>query len=99
MGKDKRCKCTFTQSLVGDGCRYCQPQEYIDMLRDEIKDNQEECENLKHDLDGYMEANKALVIKQWQGLTEEEINSLKLLRVSEAIIRAIEQALKEKNEV
>jgi hypothetical protein len=30
--KDKRCKCSMSISLVGDGCRYCQPQEYIDLL-------------------------------------------------------------------
>ena len=27
-----RCACTFSQRVLGDGCRYCQPQEYIDRL-------------------------------------------------------------------
>jgi hypothetical protein len=34
----------------------------------------------------------------WQGLSDNEINSIKLLGVGKAIIRAIEQALKEKND-
>ena len=39
VGKwESKCKCTFAQSLVGDGCRYCQPQDYIDRLLDDLKD-------------------------------------------------------------
>lgn len=26
------CKCDLRTKLVGDGCRYCNPQEYIDHL-------------------------------------------------------------------
>ncbi len=26
------CKCDLRTKLVGDGCRYCNPQEYIDKL-------------------------------------------------------------------
>lgn len=26
------CKCTFAIKMLGDGCRYCQPQEYIDRM-------------------------------------------------------------------
>lgn len=26
------CKCNFAIKILGDGCRYCQPQEYIDRL-------------------------------------------------------------------
>ena len=29
---DQRCKCPMTISVTGDGCRYCQPQSYIDSL-------------------------------------------------------------------
>lgn len=28
------CKCSFAIKMLGDGCRYCQPQEYIDRLID-----------------------------------------------------------------
>jgi hypothetical protein len=35
-----KCKCSFRIRMVGDGCRYCQPQEYIDRLHDQIKDNE-----------------------------------------------------------
>jgi hypothetical protein len=38
-----KCKCSMSISVLGDGCRYCQPQEYIDrlseMLDDERADN------------------------------------------------------------
>ena len=32
------CNCTMAQRLVGDGCRYCQPDTYIDILSDELAD-------------------------------------------------------------
>jgi hypothetical protein len=62
----------------------------------------QECKNLKHDLEGYMEANKALVNKQWQGLTDNEIARLVLINEVDksgdtGFARLIEQALKEKN--
>lgn len=41
---DSRCKCTMAISMVGDGCRYCQPQEHIDRLGDIIDDMREEAE-------------------------------------------------------
>lgn len=44
--KDKRCKCSFSQSLLGDGCRYCQPQEHIDRLYSIIRDMEHEYEAL-----------------------------------------------------
>ncbi len=37
MTHDK-CLCTFIQRMVGDGCRYCNPQEYIDRLHDTIEE-------------------------------------------------------------
>ena len=33
-----KCKCSFSIRLLGDGCRYCQPQEYIDRLHDSMED-------------------------------------------------------------
>lgn len=32
-----KCKCSMAISALGDGCRYCQPQEYIDRLHDMIE--------------------------------------------------------------
>jgi hypothetical protein len=30
------CKCSMTISVLGDGCRYCQPQDQIDRLADAL---------------------------------------------------------------
>lgn len=35
-----KCNCTIAISLNGDGCRYCQPQEYIDRLHEQINDTE-----------------------------------------------------------
>lgn len=32
------CKCSLRISLVGEGCRYCQPQNYIDILEDALEE-------------------------------------------------------------
>jgi hypothetical protein len=49
--KDKRCKCSMSISMLGDGCRYCQPQEYIETLQHLVDDLDEEfstvCEIMK----------------------------------------------------
>ena len=36
-----KCKCTMAQSLVGDGCRICQPDTYMDMLETHLKEADE----------------------------------------------------------
>lgn len=36
--KDERCKCSMAISMTGDGCRYCQPQVYIDKLEELVDD-------------------------------------------------------------
>lgn len=33
-----KCQCSFSIRILGDGCRYCQPQEYIDRLHDSMED-------------------------------------------------------------
>lgn len=42
-----KCNCTPSQSLAGDGCRYCNPQEHIDRLVDQTKDDQQEIERFR----------------------------------------------------
>ena len=32
---DERCKCSFAIRMTGEGCRYCQPQNYIDHLKED----------------------------------------------------------------
>lgn len=37
-----KCKCAMAQSVTGDGCRYCQPQEYIDRLEEWLDDERQQ---------------------------------------------------------
>lgn len=55
----------------------------------------QECENLKHDLEGYMDANKALINREWQGLSDKDLKG----RVGSWVDGALwaEKLLKEKN--
>lgn len=38
----EKCVCTFAQRVVGDGCRHCNPQEYIDRLHKCLDEYREE---------------------------------------------------------
>lgn len=42
---DARCKCSMRIKLVGDGCRYCNPHEYIDRLHEQMADDAKEIAN------------------------------------------------------
>jgi hypothetical protein len=106
MTKDSKCKCTLAQSLVGDGCRYCQPQYYIDRLRDEIKDMQDDYDKLFNEKATVW--NLTADAPSWQGLSDDEINDIKTKAIICAngmsveqllglIVSLTEQALKEKN--
>ncbi|MFY3460030.1 hypothetical protein ACOTJD_25585 [Achromobacter xylosoxidans] len=46
VGPD-RCKCSLATRLTGDGCRYCQPQTYIDTLEMCAADNLRTIEQLQ----------------------------------------------------
>ena len=48
------CKCDLRTRAVGDGCRYCNPQHYIDILEDQTKDDSAEIEELISDIDSYI---------------------------------------------
>jgi hypothetical protein len=45
-----KCECTLRGSLVGDGCRHCQPQTYIDNIETWLKEEREETERLTKEL-------------------------------------------------
>lgn len=42
-----KCKCSWSISILGDGCRYCQPQEYIDHLEESLKELEENDDKLE----------------------------------------------------
>jgi hypothetical protein len=54
MADIDKCKCTMSIRVLGDGCRYCQPQEYIDTLSRIIDGLEEEIEvfELEQEVDG-----------------------------------------------
>jgi len=75
---ENKCKCDLRTKLVGDGCRYCNPQDYIDHLHD------------------------AMAEREWQGLTDEEIDegqrqSWVEKQAFESAVWWAEAKLKEKN--
>ena len=51
MKKIESCKCSFTQRMVGDGCRYCNPQYYIDILEEQQKETQRDLDALEAELE------------------------------------------------
>ena len=58
MKKIESCKCSFAQRMVGDGCRYCNPQYYIDILGEQQKETQKDLNTLEAELekrDGFCE--------------------------------------------
>ena len=46
------CKCSFSIRVLGDGCRYCQPQTYIDFLEETVTDLEQELEDKEQDKNG-----------------------------------------------
>ena len=86
-----KCQCDLRTKLVGDGCRYCNAQEYIDKLIESLEELIEAIEEQR----------------TWVGLTDEEIKAFDTwhdnreeekgwVNPSE-IVAYIEAKLKEKN--
>ena len=46
MSEINKCECSMSISIHGDGCRYCQPQEYIDRLHRHIEQDKEALDEL-----------------------------------------------------
>lgn len=60
------CKCDLRTRAVGDGCRYCNPQEYIDKLHEQDADYKAEIATLEQQLRNLL----ALVEKKNEALHE-----------------------------
>ena len=43
-----KCQCDMRIRLVGDGCRYCNPQKYIEILEAQTRDDQDRLEQLEN---------------------------------------------------
>ena len=77
-----KCQCDLRTKLVGDGCRYCNAQEYIDKLIEALEELIESLEEQR----------------TWVGLTDEEVADIERNSITRRqAIRAIEAKLKEKN--
>ena len=50
-----KCKCSMRIKLVGDGCRYCNPQYYISLLERQTEDDQKDLETLSAEVTKYRE--------------------------------------------
>ena len=82
-----KCKCGIAISVLGDGCRYCQPQEYINQLNlaydgmeEENDELLEKTENLQRQLAEDREEKECLrmLLLNWSGLSQSDIeNELK----------------------
>jgi hypothetical protein len=81
-----KCKCDLRTKLVGDGCRYCNPQEYIDKLIETLEE-QRTWEGLTDE--EYLEAESVVWITINLDSDEKEANR--------DFYQAIEAKLKEKN--
>ena len=46
------CKCSMSISMLGDGCRHCQPQEYIDRLGEMLDEERSELSDAEAIIDG-----------------------------------------------
>ena len=58
---DPRCKCSLAISLTGDGCRYCQPQEYIDRLEEWVDEERQQLEQAEARVDQHIESLDAYI--------------------------------------
>lgn len=73
-----KCKCSLAISLVGDGCRYCQPQEYIDNLSTWLEEERAENTNLRRLVKEYFDVRKLSINKVAKYTNEHKV--LKALR-------------------
>ncbi len=67
------CRCSMSISMLGDGCRYCQPQEYIDRLSemlDEERDRLSDAQAIIDGLRGELEAAGEILAQQGRRNTE-----------------------------
>jgi hypothetical protein len=80
-----KCQCDLRTKLVGDGCRYCNAQEYIDKLIESLEELIEALEEQR----------------TWVSLTNEDYEELHLQMGDAYFYqdygRSIEARLKEKN--
>ena len=54
------CKCSMSISMLGDGCRHCQPQEYIDRLGEMLDEERAELSDAQAIIDGLAVENHQL---------------------------------------
>lgn len=55
-----KCQCSMAIRMTGDGCRYCQPQEYIDRMSEWLQESREEAASLEAERDQLKAENERL---------------------------------------
>jgi hypothetical protein len=61
---ENKCECSLSISIGGDGCRYCQPQEYIDRAIEGYNELESEYDELKESFELFVNKKKDFVILQ-----------------------------------
>ncbi|MBS7777651.1 hypothetical protein [Acidovorax sp. CCYZU-2555] len=84
----EKCVCTFAQRVVGDGCRHCNPQEYIDRLHKCLNDYREEADTPAQAQEDALDAAELREIQraaeQFADCGETDVDSALLMRAAQA---------------
>lgn len=62
-----KCQCSMAIRMTGEGCRYCQPQTYIDRVSEWLQDSREEAASLEAERDQLKAENARLAAAKSAG--------------------------------
>lgn len=82
------CKCSMSISMLGDGCRHCQPQEYIDRLGEMLDEERSELSDAQAIIDG-MRGEVAGLRKRAKTAEREAGSALRTYKGLEKVARVV----------